>query len=317
MASYQLNVSGAYSVNSSSFGLSAPLAVGSGGTGSSDAGSARTALGLSIGSDVQAYNSWLQNISQSEPSLGQFLAYDGDNYVPTTGPVYSAGTALSLTGSTFSVSVDGSTIDALGAGGSLEVIDGSIGSSKLASNCINSDKLADGLIGDGLVVGGGGSVSVDGTVLRSSDSSIVKTSGSFALGGSITFQASEIQQVSGQSSYTQFDNFELLTTDGSSQSLFSINPSGNASTFFHVDIAVCSNDLSVCGQFSLDGLVSNLGGDVTALQLNASTSIYAYSGLASSLSVVGSNVVCSVVGIAGKNLRWASNVKQVVCPASS
>jgi len=107
-----------------------------------------------------------------------------------------------------------------------------------------------------------------------------------------------------------------LTTDGSSQTLFSVNPSAGACTFFHVDIAVCSNDLSVCGQFSVECVVVNNAGTVTALQLNASTSIYAYSGLAASLSVVGSNVVCSVVGVA-KNLRWLGSLKQCVAPASS
>ena len=300
MSSYVLNCSGPYSIVAPSFSLDAPLAISSGGTGSGSASGALSNLG------DQPLSQYLSDISSSTPSSGQYIQYNGSNYVAGSAPTYSAGSGLSLSGSTFAASVDGSSLD-VNSGSQIEIMAGGVSSSKLASGAVSSGKFDSSAVADGLQLSAG-AIAVDGSVVR--------TSGAFSLGGSITFSATEKQQVSGQQSYSQYDNFELLTTDGSSQTLFSVNPSAGACTFFHVDIAVCSNDLSVCGQFSVECVVVNNAGTVTALQLNASTSIYAYSGLAASLSVVGSNVVCSVVGVA-KNLRWLGSLKQCVAPASS
>lgn len=60
-------------------GLGVAIPVSKGGTGSTSASSARTALGLAIGTDVQAYAALLASIGGLTVSQGKFLAFSAAN----------------------------------------------------------------------------------------------------------------------------------------------------------------------------------------------------------------------------------------------
>ena len=56
------------------------LAIADGGTGASDASTARTNLGLAIGTNVQAYSAYLADIAGITPSQGDILYFDGTDW---------------------------------------------------------------------------------------------------------------------------------------------------------------------------------------------------------------------------------------------
>lgn len=72
----------------------ADLAIGNGGTGSSTAGDARTALGLAIGSNVQAYDSVLTDFAALNFTNSNFIVGNGSTFVVEIGSV--ARTSLGL-----------------------------------------------------------------------------------------------------------------------------------------------------------------------------------------------------------------------------
>uniref|UniRef100_A0A6M3IY72 Uncharacterized protein n=2 Tax=viral metagenome TaxID=1070528 RepID=A0A6M3IY72_9ZZZZ len=81
------------------------VAVTAGGTGAGDASTARTNLGLAIGTNVQAYNSNLATLATSTGTAGYVWSTDGAGTGSwTAAGVYTAGTGLDLTTGTFSLS---------------------------------------------------------------------------------------------------------------------------------------------------------------------------------------------------------------------
>jgi hypothetical protein len=72
-------------VDLSASSITGTLAVGDGGTGATTASAARTALGLVIGTNVQAYDAQLADVAGLTPSDSGFIVGDGSNFVIESG----------------------------------------------------------------------------------------------------------------------------------------------------------------------------------------------------------------------------------------
>jgi hypothetical protein len=65
--------------------ITGTLAIGDGGTGATSASAARTALGLEIGTNVQAFDAQLSDIAGLTPTDSNFIVGDGSNFVLESG----------------------------------------------------------------------------------------------------------------------------------------------------------------------------------------------------------------------------------------
>ena len=65
--------------------ITGTLAIGDGGTGATTASAARTALGLAIGTNVQAFDAQLSDIAGLTPTDSNFIVGDGSNFVLESG----------------------------------------------------------------------------------------------------------------------------------------------------------------------------------------------------------------------------------------
>tara|TARA_Y100000114_G_scaffold85767_1_gene79270 strand:- start:48 stop:2252 length:2205 start_codon:yes stop_codon:yes gene_type:complete len=83
-------------VDLSASSITGTLAVGDGGTGATSASAARTALGLAIGSNVQAFDAQLSDIAGLTPSDGNFIVGDGSNFVLESGSTARASLGLAI-----------------------------------------------------------------------------------------------------------------------------------------------------------------------------------------------------------------------------
>ena len=85
-------------VNSSAY-LSVPIPIASGGTGAASASSARYALGVAIGTDVQAYDADLTTLGGLTKTDGNFIVADGSSWTVESSSVARASIGLSLVSS--------------------------------------------------------------------------------------------------------------------------------------------------------------------------------------------------------------------------
>ena len=178
--------------------FTSPVPIASGGTNATTASAARTNLGLAIGTDVQAYNAGLQDISGLAKTDGNFIVGNGTNWVAESGATVrtslglgsmavqnsnavsiSAGTATLTSMTTNSATITGGTITGIT---DLAVADGGTGSSSLTLNSV--------LIGNGtsalLAVAPGAS----GNLLTSNGTTWASTSNppAFPAGTRMSFQ---------------------------------------------------------------------------------------------------------------------------------
>lgn len=83
-------------VDLSASSITGTLAVSDGGTGATSASAARTALGLAIGTNVQAFDAQLTDIAGLTPSDGNFIVGDGSNFVLESGSTARASLGLAI-----------------------------------------------------------------------------------------------------------------------------------------------------------------------------------------------------------------------------
>jgi len=178
--------------------IGTPLPIASGGTNAISASAARTSLGLAIGTNVQAYNAGLQDISGLAKTDGNFIVGDGSNWVAESGATVrtslglgsmavqnsnavsiSAGTATLTSMATVAATITGGTITGIT---DLAVADGGTGSSSLTLNSV--------LIGNGTSALLAVAPSTTGNVLTSNGTTWASTAPTpeFASGTRIGFQ---------------------------------------------------------------------------------------------------------------------------------
>ena len=175
-----------------------PVPIASGGTNAISASAARTSLGLAIGTNVQAYNAGLQDISGLAKTDSNFIVGDGTNWVAESGATVrtslglgsmavqnsnavsiSAGTATLTSMATVAATITGGTITGIT---DLAVADGGTGSSSLTLNSV--------LIGNGTSALLAVAPSTSGNVLTSNGTTWTSAANppDFASGTRMSFQ---------------------------------------------------------------------------------------------------------------------------------
>ena len=88
--------SGELAVKLDATSITGTLAISDGGTGATSASAARTALGVAIGSDVQAFDAQLSDVAGLTPGDGKFIVGNGSNFVVESGSTARASLGLTI-----------------------------------------------------------------------------------------------------------------------------------------------------------------------------------------------------------------------------
>ena len=167
----------------SSLTLGTALAVAQGGTGATDASTARTNLGVAIGSNVQAYDADLTAIGALAKTDGNFIVGNGSTWVAESGSTVrtSLGLGSIATQNSNSVTITGGSVTGIT---DLTVSDGGTGRSTLTTNNV--------LLGNGTSAINFVAPSTSGNVLTSNGTTWTSTapaaSGGFDAGTRMAFQ---------------------------------------------------------------------------------------------------------------------------------
>jgi len=88
--------SGELAIRLDSPSIEGTLAIGDGGTGATSASAARTALGLAIGTNVQAFDAQLTDIAGLTPTDSNFIVGNGSNFVLESGATARASLGVAI-----------------------------------------------------------------------------------------------------------------------------------------------------------------------------------------------------------------------------
>ena len=107
---------GELAVNLGATSITGTLGIGDGGTGSTTAAGARTALGLAIGTNVQAYDAQLADIAGLAVTNGGFIVGNGTNFVLETGATARASLGVAIGSQVQAYDADLTTLSGMQAG---------------------------------------------------------------------------------------------------------------------------------------------------------------------------------------------------------
>ena len=98
--------------------ITGTLAIGDGGTGATSASAARTALGVAIGSDVQAFDAQLADVAGLTPSDSGFIVGNGSNFIIESGATARASLGVAIGSQVQAYDADLDNLSSCQSGGS-------------------------------------------------------------------------------------------------------------------------------------------------------------------------------------------------------